>query len=917
MLRRACLLLLLCGAAASSRPAQAAGHAVIPAFERLDTADKADLARGGRLLLGELGCVSCHLPSEKSLTAKQAPVLDHVGTRVRIAHLRKFLTAPHKAKPGTAMPDVLAADAAKRKEQVEALVHFLASTGTPTHQRPQVKLIPAGRNLYREVGCVACHGTRDDKAAAGTTTAATVPLGDLSAKYTVPSLAAFLEQPLHARPAGRMPKLLDAAEAREVATYLLQGLNLRLAAGLGATRYSYYEGNFERLPDFARLKPKRGGTAPGFELSVASRPANYAVVFEGAFRAVREAEHTFHVGSDDGSRLYVDGRLVVDNDGTHPMVYKSGKVKLTKGAHKVRVEFFQGGGGAELEVTVATPGLKPVPLGDVVAVDEKALDAKPPVREADDDALELKPELAKKGRELFAALGCASCHQLKADGRAIESSLRAPALGKLAGQGGCISGKGEKGAPRYALSAKQAAALARGLAARPGEMKPADRVAATMAALNCYACHVRGQTGGVEPALDQFILSTQPEMGDEGRLPPPLDGVGAKLVPEMFRSILDAGAKHRPYMRTRMPGFGAANAGHLAADFAAIDKLPAVAAHKFTEAPGRVKARGRHLVGGEAFSCIKCHTFNGQRAEGVQGIDMALMPKRVTREWFHAYISEPQKIRPGTRMPAIYLEGKSPFAGIFAGSGLAQTEAMWLYLKDGASAAVPLGMGAKSIPLVPTDGAIIYRNFVAGAGARAIAVGYPEKAHLAFDGNELRLAMIWHGAFIDAAKHWTERGSGWQGPLGDNVLRLHGGAPFAVLAKGDAPWPAEPAKKLGWRLKGYRLAKDDRPTFLYAMDGLSVEDFPNPVPMGKDHDPHLRRTLLVSATKRIENVYYRAAVGERVEEMTGGWYRVDAWKIKVSSAAKPVVRKAGGRSELLVPVTFAEGKAKVVVEYAW
>ena len=52
-------------------------------------------------------------------------------------------------------------------------------------------------------------------------------------------------------------------------------------------------------------------------------------------------------------------------------------------------------------------------------------------------------------------------------------------------------------------------------------------------------------------------------MGDEGRVPPPLDGVGAKLNPDYFKQILDKGAHDRPYMHTRMPGFGTANVGQL------------------------------------------------------------------------------------------------------------------------------------------------------------------------------------------------------------------------------------------------------------------------------------------------------------------------------------------------------------------
>src|SRR5947209_14120277 len=111
-------------------------------------------------------------------------------------------------------------------------------------------------------------------------------------------------------------------------------------------------------------------------------------------------------------------------------------------------------------------------------------------------------------------------------------------------------------------------------------------------------------------------------MGDEGRVPPPLDGVGAKLDTDYFKHILDQGAHDRPYMHTRMPGFGLANVGPLVETFAGVDTLPVVPAVTFKETTGKIKAAARHLVGGQAFGCIKCHTFAKFKAEGVQGINM-------------------------------------------------------------------------------------------------------------------------------------------------------------------------------------------------------------------------------------------------------------------------------------------------------
>ena len=80
----------------------------------------------------------------------------------------------------------------------------------------------------------------------------------------------------------------------------------------------------------------------------------------------------------------------------------------------------------------------------------------------------------------------------------------------------------------------------------------------------------------------------------------------------------------------------------------------------------------------------------------------------------------------------------------------------------------------------PTTEPIIYRNFIEGAGVRAIGVGYPEEINLAFDANNMRLAMIWRGSFMDASRHWTGRGQGFEPPLGDDIITLSNQLPFLV-----------------------------------------------------------------------------------------------------------------------------------------
>jgi mono/diheme cytochrome c family protein len=907
--------------------ARAAGsHPIVPGFERFFSDAKADAVKGGWLLLGELNCVSCHKPDaaqEAALPRKQAPILDGVGNRVRRSYLRKFLRDPRAVKPGTTMPHLFATmSKAEREPKIEALVHFLASTGSLKQERADRKAIAAGKQLYHQAGCVACHGSRDNNSNAKTLLADSVPLGDLRGKYSIGTLARFLENPLAVRPSGRMPGILNGQEAKQVANYLLQGQSF--AEAPANLSYAYYEGAWDKLPDFAKLKPRYTGQASGFDLSVARRAGNFALRFEGYLPIERDGAYRFHLSSDDGSKLYLDDKLVVANDGVHPPTTVTESVKLTKGKHKLTAGVFNAGDGVELRVEIEGPRMGRQDVAPLLTLAPQG-NPKRPVKSVDpneDDDFALQPELIDKGRELFASVGCASCHQLKVGGKAIVSTVKAVPLSKLvsdrqdAPAGGCLSADPDKGLRMYSLNAAQRGALAAALRT-PAKPAADDIIDRTLTTLNCYACHEHDKKGGVEDKLNSFFATTQPEMGEEGRLPPPLTGVGAKLRSDYVKHVLNNGAHDRPYLLTRMPRFGEANAAGLAEAFEKADKgkVEAVAKVTFTEPMSRVKSAARKMCGGSSLGCIKCHTFAGHKAEGVQGIDMLLMPKRLQHDWFYRYLLDPQKLRPGTRMPTAWTNGMTVLPDVLGGSTPKQIESIWVYLQDGGKAALPPGLNKHSIPLVADKEAIIYRNFIAGSGPRAIGVGYPEKANLSFDANDLRLALIWQGDFIDAGRHWNDRGAGFEQPMGENVVTLPAGVAFAVLNKDDEAWPTKSGKELGYQFRGYRTTTDGRPTFLYTYRGVRIEDFPNAV--AGDANPSLRRTLTLTAKDPVDNLWFRATVADKIEAGPAkGTYRINGeWTLELDAEAK--IRKSGNKMELLVPVRFQDGKARIIEEFTW
>ena len=68
------------------------------------------------------------------------------------------------------------------------------------------------------------------------------------------------------------------------------------------------------------------------------------------------------------------------------------------------------------------------------------------------------------------------------------------------------------------------------------------------------------------------------------------------------------------------------------------------------------------------------------------------------------------------------------------------------------------------------------------AGTHAIAVGFPQKVHFAFDAEQISLAQAWRGRFLDAEGTWFVRHAPPADPIGEAHTRLPGSVPFATLA---------------------------------------------------------------------------------------------------------------------------------------
>jgi hypothetical protein len=85
---------------------------------------------------------------------------------------------------------------------------------------------------------------------------------------------------------------------------------------------------------------------------------NFYARWTGTLRVDKAGSYQFITDSDDGSRLSINGKVVVDNGGVHAMQEASGKIDLTPGDHAILIEFFEAGGGAGCKVAWHPPGGK-------------------------------------------------------------------------------------------------------------------------------------------------------------------------------------------------------------------------------------------------------------------------------------------------------------------------------------------------------------------------------------------------------------------------------------------------------------------------------------------------------------------------------------------------------------------------------
>jgi mono/diheme cytochrome c family protein len=123
-----------------------------------------------------------------------------------------------------------------------------------------------------------------------------------------------------------------------------------------------YHGTWKEMPDFTKLTAKNIEEEHDGKISVKDADVTdlFGIVWEGEITAPQSGDFEFRLDADDGALVKVDGKLVAEVKGVGPMDgsrAKQGKIPLSAGAHKIRIEYFEYQGNEGIAVAWKGPGI--------------------------------------------------------------------------------------------------------------------------------------------------------------------------------------------------------------------------------------------------------------------------------------------------------------------------------------------------------------------------------------------------------------------------------------------------------------------------------------------------------------------------------------------------------------------------------
>ncbi len=606
----------------------------------------------GRRLAVEYGCIGCHTFAQltpEEADRQVAPDLRELRKKlISPQWLVDWIENPKKFRPTTKMPHFYLT-----REQAEQIAAYLwqnadkplADVEQPPSFPPQV--IAAGNELFETVGCLACHSLYGKKGEGDFAP----HLARIGEKMRYDYLVSWLMNPKNHQPNGRMPSLrLTRQEASNIAAYLTTqkkseirspksevNLDDPVAARKGKSLIEHY-GCFGCHP----IKGMEGRSKIGAELSQFGSKAVELLDY-----GLLEEEILHKVGLHHARENTAKARIAwVMQKLRAPRSYDEGRYKEFK--DKLRMPKFN---FTEKQIRAVTTFLMGL-------TDEKI----PPNRQKQ---LDEREAAIARGLRIIRRQNCIGCHQFQME--TLTFARYDKGEQKTHHLEGMTTAK-EEGNLYFQLW-KEAPGLEGGEAGGSVEVPEKE-----------VLVHAPGWGGNVVPLIvEQVVKKTEMEPEEARALAPPiLVGEGRKVQSPWLFEFLQEPFPLRPWFEIRMPTFGLSDdsISALTRYFAAADggpyphrrireREPAYILAKRQAQPDYY-ARVQKLADVEA-QCGGCHVRGKLTPEGKPpsdwAPDLSLAQQRLQPDWILAWLKDPQKLYPGTKMPTFPWDTFTQFPG--------------------------------------------------------------------------------------------------------------------------------------------------------------------------------------------------------------------------------------------------------------
>jgi len=138
----------------------------------------------------------------------------------------------------------------------------------------------------------------------------------------------------------------------------------KLINGSKGIKYSYYEGQYKSVAEIKENDLVKTGELKNISLSPTEKDDYFGFKFNSWIKIPQKGVYKFILSSDDGSVLFINDQEVVNNDGSHSVIRKSGIVGLEEGMHKFDLLYFEDYAGDSLEVKIQSLKIEKQKLPD-------------------------------------------------------------------------------------------------------------------------------------------------------------------------------------------------------------------------------------------------------------------------------------------------------------------------------------------------------------------------------------------------------------------------------------------------------------------------------------------------------------------------------------------------------------------------